>query len=286
MTEESRNSSGKLMLLHWIIILVSWVVGLLLLLLANSLSEGNIIGAVILTQLAAIIIISVPIRFISQFFLRNRYEIESMVRLRRTISKQIAKSIPSELNSVVSSGIVNVWESIDSKKLRDFIKSAHNTRIRILKIWIPYLNQGISSKDFIEAINIRNCTFEIILLAPESKEAIEKRCCSLNYEVSNFEHHIAENIDFLKIVYREISNKSGLTLRLHNSFISASLIGNDDTYIKGSYHHGTASTDSIQLIVRKSLGDQMDGLFEIFDRHFDWQWENSKIAPLISEPNN
>jgi hypothetical protein len=206
------------------------------------------------------------ISLIYESWLRTSF-IEEM---KKTVEAVIIQQMPSRYTNIRHSGIVDSYESLNIEKLKERLNSAHNTEIRIHKIWMPgieYLKDTLT-----DAIEKRGCEVKILLLNPDSKEAIEKRAAATKYlGHDSFVSIIRLNIELLESMRRQLSQnkRDKLQLRLHSSFIAVSMIGYGETILVGFYLRNRIATAGTQLKVCDA-----SRYFHIeLSNHFNTEWD-------------
>jgi hypothetical protein len=237
----------------------------------------------VINELGILFISIVPMVFIYERVLRNNFlaemkeKIDESIKERSpelteiiesNIEKTISNHIPKYLSKIQESGIYNVYNELDYAEVISKLKKVKNTKIRILKIWIPSVELVCSCLK--DAIINRNCTVEIILLNENCSEALEKRGKHYGYDLQTIKNHITDNIRELEDLYNclPVELQTKIQLRLHEDFICVSLLGMENYFYTGLYLHGRVATLGTQIKVHGRGNFFYDEIY----RHFKYQW--------------
>jgi hypothetical protein len=273
--EQKKESFGKILQMparYWVAFLLLIVLGCVFIyasqLTAEKAFENHNALSFVLGELGILLVSIVPMIFIYERILRNifLYEMEDKIR------KNIQDFIPENVNNIRQNGIADIYDKLRYDFLIRKLEKVHNTKIRILKIWIPSMDTLVDC--LYGAIVERNCTVEILLCNPDCKEALTKRGTSYDYPYQRIKAHIEENQEDLKDLYRKLpeTKKDALQLRLHRDFISVSLIGIENYFITGFYLNGRLATNGTQIKVH----GRDAGFYHELYKHFKDQWKHAE----------
>ncbi len=196
-----------------------------------------------------------------------------------SIKKTIVDAMPPKYTHIREAGIVDVFESLDIKKLQKKIKKLRNDEFRILKMWIPNLN--VIEHNIIDAINHRDCKIKIALQNPAKLEVIKKRAATLRYfEERDILNELRKNQEQLYSIWERLSDdkKDNLMVKYFDTFVSVSLWGYGNNYIMGLYLNKRLSGQGVQI---KANGTT-HYLYNSLKEHFDEIWGNSSPMDLKS----
>ncbi|QHI36402.1 hypothetical protein IMCC3317_17650 [Kordia antarctica] len=278
----------------WKALLIILLVGIVLLAISNisSFNSNFKTCAKIVHEIGVLCITITPILFVYELALRRLFvhemshEVERVINkigIKEEVANIVRKSLPKSYDNILSNGISDAFPYLDPEHLRDRIIEAQDAEIKILKIWIPFLDEAIEPNLFIDAIDNRNCKFKIILFDPKSSEAIEKRVRTLNYSQKYFQMSIHANLNYIHSVWKKIKNKDNLMVKVHDDFISASLIGFKDYFVMGLYLHERIATRSLQLKIEKIRNGKETEFFKQINQHFNSQWNNAYKKVVFTE---
>ncbi len=233
----------------------------------NSFSHAIIF---LLESLGVLCLSILVMHFIYEVMLRGAF-----LKLILIVFEKILKqNIPTFLNRVIESGIVDVSDGLNMDELKTVIDNVHDTTIKFLKIWIPELSR--LEQALIDAINNRNCKVVIILLDPNSSAIIKRVPMILMYNrIEDVRSQIYLNINVIKSIYERLEPKKrkNLELRIHDSFVAISLIGYGCTYLQGNYIHGRIATSG-QILKVESSG-VIKKYYRELNEHFKIQYKHS-----------
>lgn len=196
------------------------------------------------------------------------------------LNEAIKENMPPKYTNIRESGIIDVYKEFYIDRLK--IKIERTSKIiRILRFWFDSFDK---LKDpIIKAINERNCKVQIILVNPDSTEAIEKRVQNIDeYSAENIQEKIKRNIRLIEKIHEKLNTdkKENIELRLHNSFISISYTQYDDTILAGFYLHNRLATNGTVLKISEHSKSGENFLYNELKAHFEIQYKNSIKQPL------
>ena len=195
-----------------------------------------------------------------------------LIQMIESVQSAIDEVLPPSITHVRDSGIVDVYEEIQIEKLKNRISSLEGVDIRILKIWIPEIH--LLKETFHKAISERGCKVRILLLHPDSREAIDKRTSVLPRMPTDLvSDHIQHNISIIESIRDGLGDdyKQNLSLKLHKSFIAVSMYGYSDNWIVGLYLSGRAATNGMQIKVHGATST----IYQELNRHFEEEWRRA-----------
>ena len=190
-------------------------------------------------------------------------------------SNVMDQKMPQRYINLRDAGITDAFIGLKVDSFCHRIKDLRDSEIRILKIFIPNLHTLHNALR--SAIDDRNCTVKIILLSPNAKEAIEKRAQTLPLDDAKYiTQEINQNIEKLKHLYSVIKNKDRVEVKLHNSFVSVSLIGYGARFWAGLYLRNRIATDGMFIKVQGETNSH----YKELDQHFKAEWEAAESLDL------
>lgn len=269
----------------WVALLAVFCVGIVLLIVSKILRENSLPFSIISHEIGVLCITITPMLFIYELALRRHFikemsaEIETVIDnmgIKKEVTEIIRRSMPSSYNNILTLGVSDAYPNLDSDHLRRRITEARDTEIRLIKIWIPFLDEALDPDLIIEAIETRNCTFKIILFDPDCGEAITKRVRTLSYDPEYYHTQIITNIKYLHNIWqklKKIGKEECLKVKIHDDFISISLIGFKDYYIFGIYLHGKVATRGMHYKIDKGKAGKENEFYKQLDTHFAFQWD-------------
>lgn len=271
---ESRTSIWAL-LMAFIAILglfISYVIGAD----ANTPLLHQLISKVLETVSSTVIVSIVVALIFERLLLRYRRR-QLLVTVETTVKKTIAKILPLRYRRIRENGILDCVENIDVNEYSRKLENVHNTTIRILAIWVPFISA--LHRVLLEAVRHRNCTVEIMLWDPSHTEALYKRAAVLpGYEYQRFRDQILFNLSVMAAVYDALPDelRQRFRVRLHSGFIAVSLYGYGQNYFVGLYLNGRLATSGTQIRV----GDCSTKFFQNVDEHFSDCWKRAESSEL------
>ena len=209
---------------------------------------------------------------------------DALTRIVRTemgpeINSAISRNMPAKYRNLAKAGVDDAFSSLHVGRWKDKIRKLSGTHIRILKMYIPDITE-IEDVLF-EAIQSRRCSAQVLLLNPESDEVLEKRAaCLHDMDAAAIKDRINSNIRRITSIWKRLdsSRRHALELRLHSSFVAASLHGQGDEFTMGLYLRGRTATQGVQLRVR-GAGKE---LFQHLSYHFAEEWEAARVYDFPS----
>ena len=195
----------------------------------------------------------------------------------------MARELPPAIENIKNFGLTDIYEDLDDKILKDRLMEVKDRRIKIIKIWMPYIETICHA--LIDAINNRGCKFHVMLLDVDSSEAIGARVKSLaekqNITEQYIKDHIRLNEDRIIGLLEKIhpDKRDKLILKTFNSFVAVSMIGFGDTYWVGLYLRGRYATEGMILKFESSHKPS----FREMDDHFKGEWEAARLNPKYVE---
>jgi hypothetical protein len=226
-----------------------------------------------------------PILFIYESAIRSHLQFEMTKGIKAVINESkleikimevIKKTMPTSYQNILKLGISDAYEGLSPTVLEERIRNASEVQIRVTSIWIPYLNLNIDKSIFIDSIVNRGCSYQIILCDNTYDEPIRKRAESTRFSLSDYKNGISQNLGFFHMVWNELGkDRDKIQLRVHNDFISLSVWGFQNYYVIGTYLHGRATANGIQLRVDRLTPEGESLFFEQIDESFGLQWKRA-----------
>lgn len=200
--------------------------------------------------------------------------------LRKAVHDEVLDLMPEKYKNVKNCGIVDAYKELYLSSVQDNLRKAYNAEIRIMNIWIPWLYQY--KNELVDAIENRKCKVKVILLNPDSTEAINRRAMSIRDKTKpeQIKANIESNLHSLNFVFSKL-NKSfhqNLKLKYSDGFVSTSLLGIGDTIRLGLYLNGRTASRGMQIKVVGPKGD----FYKELTNHFDQEWSSSEPVKLES----
>ncbi|GAB5528196.1 MAG: hypothetical protein Roseis2KO_60680 [Roseivirga sp.] len=207
-----------------------------------------------------------------------------LIQNKKSLEEVIDSRMPQRLINLRDSGLANAQIGFDINDFTERLKEIKDKRIIINTIWVPDIHRICN--DLIDAINNRGCSVQVLILDPTSaKEVIQKRSSSLRYSAQTIDQKIRHTLEVLKLLMSDIHDQSRFEVKVHNSFISASILGLGDTVWLGLYLDGRIATEGLHL---KICGEDSP-IYADIQNHFEIAWEKApdfNIKDFQSQPNS
>ena len=254
----------------WIGLLIMIIIALLLLVLFQYLrfkGQSELAQGVFLLAMALLItgITSwLNLRFVNERFLDHM----------KNIGTEIANKINSpSMQNILSSGLIGYeYGLINTGIIRD-ISNTFNSEIIIKKLWIP--NMFVLKPLIEKAIVKQGCTVKILLLSPLAESTLKARvktiCKDTDYD--SVHKRLKENFIMLQKLMENLDQeqKNRLKLKVHDSFVSVSLVANGGKMVVGKYLNGELSTHGYHEVIN----GPSTPLYVNYKSHFDKEWNNA-----------
>ncbi len=204
---------------------------------------------------------------LSYDFMVRRSFVDLVGKVMRGVVEEMA---PPSLDNMRRAGIVNAYEGLDLGGFGRDLAETVRSEIRISKMWIPEIS--FVGKALRKAVQENGCHARVLLLDPSCVEAIEKRAKSLDtMEAEDVRNEISRCYKELARIKGLLDDPSGLRIRLHQNFVSLSLLGIDRDFKVGFYWNGNLATSGPQI---KVCGGGHFFL-QAVEKHFESEWKNA-----------
>jgi hypothetical protein len=247
-----------------LISLILFAVGMLFIVNASLFGEGILSDT--LSHIGSTFVTIGIVTILYDYLVRKSF----LASIHETMVRVIEHSLPESLRNIRRAGIVDVYENLHLDVFKARLRNElRDTNIRILKIWVPemYVLEG----PLVDAIIHRGCRVQILLLHPDSIEAIQKRTNCLGHITSErVAQEIEGNIEIIRSIRGKLPPEciDRLEFRQHNSFVSMSLMGYGETFLVGLYWSGRLATEGPQLKVT-GVNHYM---YQEINSHFEREW--------------
>ena len=178
----------------------------------------------------------------------------------------------------MNAGVADAFPSLDIDHLKVRIKKCKD-EITILKIWMPYVNEGnIDIKLLLDSIIKNGCRYRIIICDPAMEEPLNRRAIASGiYDLNSYKAAIEKNIIYFQQLWTELKKRGHedkIQLRLNTGFLSTSLMGFDDYYIFGLYLNNRFANLGMQYKIIKNT-EEGSLFYQELKEHFEFQWDNA-----------
>lgn len=182
----------------------------------------------------------------------SRRQLERIIKIyKNTFDEKLNERIPERLKNLNDLGIVDAYNGFDARKTSNKIKSLQKgSHIRVVQFFIT--DEHTMLEALAEAIKTRDCTVDIIMPDPTDLLVIKKRAeCLERTSSESFYYDILISIRKIQIMKKELpeDKRDNLSLRLHRSFISLSLLWIGDQILIGFYMNGKLASNGTILKV-------------------------------------
>ncbi len=268
--------------------------------------------ALVLKEMGILCITITPILYVYEFLMRRHFnsemklEIEDVlnnVELQEKVIEVLQRSLPLSYQNILKNGISNAYPEFDVSLLLRMLQEANNTEIKMIKIWLAFIiDNGIEEKVFVDCIIKQGCKFKIVLYDYDNSQALIARSKTASttfkqYDAKKYSDYIKANLDYFSCVWAELNSrikKESLKInaeecfqvRLHDDFISTSLIGTDSYYVFGTYLHGRLSNRGVQFQIDKMVEAKETEFYRQLENHFQIQWEVAHKRVIFLESQN
>lgn len=266
-------------------LIVTFFIGVSLLFLADKLESNHLPFGEILHEIGVLCVTITPILFIYELALRRLFINEMSKEMTEVLNgsfkndvfKIIEKSMPLSYDNILKHGISDAYEDLDPAHLKRRIEESSNTEIRMIKIWIPYLDEVFKPDLLIDSVIRRGCSYKIVLCDPDCRDIIVSRSKTLKIEPEHYAQKIKSTLKYLENIWRRLDEQGvsdKLQVAVHGDFIAGSLIGFKDYYIFGFYLHSRLATQGMQIKIEKGIHTNgASSFYSQLDNHFHEQWD-------------
>lgn len=259
-------------------------VGVIFLFIADQLEKGHVPNAGILHEIGVLCVTITPVLFVYELVLRRLFASEMSKEMhevlhgsfKNDVFKIIEQSMPLSYDNILKHGISDAYADLDPSHLKRRIEESSNTEIKMIKIWIPYMDEVFKPDLLIDSIILRGCSYKIVLCDPNCNAVIANRSQTLKLDPGHYAEKIKSTLRYLQNIWRMLDEKGfsdKLEVLVHDNFIAGSLIGFKDYYILGFYLHSRLATQGMQIKIEKGIHTQGSSIFfHQIDDHFITQW--------------
>jgi hypothetical protein len=283
------------------LLLLLLAIGFGLLLLSNS--EKGLIH-----EFGVLFTTIVPILFCYEFILKRdllaqvKKELNDVIvatGIEKKVLDAFIQTLPNSYQNIFDLGVSDAFPDYKAEDLKEAIETADNIDVRIIEIWIPFLDDSINFEVIVNSIIQKNCRYKILLSDPEKEDILElrARASKRGYSLERYKSHITENILFFGQVWQELKKRGVsdedrnqlLEVRLHSNFLSSALFGFGDHFYLGLYLDGRLANKGMQFRINKNQDKQSGGttFYKELDTHFNIQWDcANKIVEFLDDTSN
>jgi len=191
-------------------------------------------------------------------------------------AQRAARVIMSEMNSkdsnlITETGIVCTYPSLHIDLQQEKMAQCKSGEIYLMKIFIPDIESVIET--FRTCIDQNQRNVKVLLWNPSCIEPLDRRGIGINMSGKLQTENIERNIELLQKLKAELKNPNKLNVKIHNEFISLSVLGYGDDLIAGFYLPGRLATNGMQLKLSRG-----GSIYQEFKQSFDKNWLNGKPA--------
>lgn len=201
------------------------------------------------------------------------------------IGNKIANKINSpEMQNILNSGLIGYEYGLINTGILQDIKNTHKSEIIIKKLWIP--NMFVMRTLFEKAIVERACTVKILLLCPEAVSTLSARVKTISNhtDLDSVQRRLDENFTMLGKLWDGLtdSQKKQLQVKVHDSFVSVSMVANGGKMVVGKYLNDELSTHGYHEVIN----GPSTPLYMNYKSHFDKEWNNAGDYDFNKTPEN
>lgn len=272
-------------------LVVIFNLGLSLLLLSKTLESNHLFSVEsvkVINDVGVLFVTITPILFIYELALRRVFTAEMSGEMKKVLNGNfkneffniIEKSMPASYKNILDRGIVDAYDQLDAGHLEERIKKVEpGSEIKIVKMYIPFLNETLKTDIIVDSIVQKGCSYKIVICDPDCEETIANRATAVGYNSHFYAFEITATLEYLQNIWRKLHESGGekytskLEVRAHHYFTAGSLIGFEQYYILGFYLYGDISTQGPQIKVEYGAHIEPSKFFLTLDKHFKKQWE-------------